>query len=74
MTKAVVLAAGRGSRMRRPDGGARLDPTQAAAADAGAKGMVPIATRPFLDYVLSALADAGLSRICFVVRPGEDAI
>ena len=68
--KAVVLAAGRGTRMRRPDAGARLDPAQAAAADLGAKGMVPIHGRPFLDYVISALADSGIEEICLVTPPG----
>jgi len=68
--KAVILAAGRGSRMRRPDAGARLDPAQSAAADLGAKGMIPIGGRPFLDYLISALADAGIEEVCLVVPPG----
>jgi glucose-1-phosphate thymidylyltransferase len=72
--KAVVLAAGRGSRMRQPAEEASLDAAQAAAADAGWKGMVPIAGRPFLDYVLSGLADAGQTDVCVVVGPGQDAI
>jgi len=71
--KAVVLAAGRGSRMRRPDAGASLDASQQAAADAGAKGLMPFA-RPFLDYVLSGLADAGIEHVCLVVAPGQGAI
>ena len=44
---------------------------------AGAKGMMPIGadlTRPFLDYVLSALADAGCTSVCFVVAPDHTAI
>lgn len=72
--KAVVLAAGRGTRMQRPEAGADLDPEQAAAADAGGKAMMPIHDRPFLDYVLSGLADGGLTDVCLVVRPGYDAI
>lgn len=54
-----------------------LTSTQAAAAAAGAKGMMPIGdgrTRPFLDFVLSALADAGCHRVCFVVAPDHAAI
>ena len=47
---------------------------QAAAAAAGAKGMMPIGTRPFLDYVLSALADAGCTQACFIVAPDHDSI
>ena len=34
--------------------------------------MMPIAGRPFLDYVLSAAADAGLDRIAIVVAPDHD--
>ena len=58
------------------DGDAPLTAGQAAAAAAGAKGMMPIGagTRPFLDYVLSALADAGCTSVCFVVAPDHDAI
>lgn len=50
---------------------------QAAAAAVGAKGMMPIGNgraRPFLDYVLSALADAGCSSVCFVVAPDHSHI
>lgn len=39
--------------------------------------MMPIGegmTRPFLDYVLSALADAGCTRVCFIVAPDHRAI
>ncbi|MDX2194033.1 MAG: NTP transferase domain-containing protein [Gemmatimonadales bacterium] len=69
-TAAVVLAAGAGSRMRREDAGARLDPAQAAAAAAGAKALIPDALgRPFLDHALSALADGGITDACLVVGP-----
>ncbi|MFI5229646.1 MAG: sugar phosphate nucleotidyltransferase [Gemmatimonadales bacterium] len=72
--KAIVLAAGRGTRMRAPGGGA-IDPDQAAAADAGAKALIPVGTsRPFLDYALSALADAGISDVCLVVAAADDAM
>jgi dTDP-glucose pyrophosphorylase len=71
--KAVVLAAGCGTRMRKSDGAARVDPAQAAAADAGIKAMIPVG-RPFLDYLLSSLADAGLSEACLVVGPGPSPI
>ena len=80
--KAVLLARGLGSRMKQegPSTGvsdAPLTPEQAAAAAAGAKGMMPIGaagTRPFLDYVLSALADAGCTSVCFIVAPDHAAI
>jgi dTDP-glucose pyrophosphorylase len=88
--KAVLLARGLGSRMKQDGpstalggGDVRLTAEQAAAAAAGAKGMMPIPSttlgargtmRPFLDYVLSALADAGCTRVCFVVAPDHRAI
>lgn len=75
--KAVLLARGLGSRMKQDAAEAALTPDQAAAAAAGAKGMMPMGgglTRPFLDYVLSALADAGCTDVCFVVAPGPNVI
>jgi len=73
LRKAVVLAAGQGSRMRRPDAEASLDAGQQAAAEAGLKSLMPFA-RPFLDYVLSSLADAGIEHVCLVVAPGHGPI
>jgi dTDP-glucose pyrophosphorylase len=72
MDRAVVLAAGRGTRMRQPDDAVRLGPAQHAAADAGLKMLVPIHGHPFLAYVLHELADAGYRRVCLVVGPGDD--
>jgi glucose-1-phosphate thymidylyltransferase len=66
--RAVVLARGLGTRMRQEAPGAQLDAKQAAAADEGMKAFIPIG-RPFLDYILSALADAGLTRVCVVIGP-----
>ena len=66
--KAVVLARGLGTRMRQSDGTARLDPAQQAAAATGLKAMISFG-RPFLDYALSALADAGLEEVCLVIGP-----
>ena len=60
--------------MQRADAGApALDAGQAAAADAGIKAMIPFG-RPFLDYVLSALADARLTEICLVIGPEHGTI
>ncbi|RPJ54818.1 MAG: nucleotidyltransferase family protein [Acidobacteria bacterium] len=72
-TKAVILARGLGTRMRRAAEAAAIDASQAAAADSGVKAMIPIG-RPFLDYVLSALADAGCRQACLVIGPEHDAI
>ena len=71
--KAVILARGLGTRMKKNDNEATLDDQQAAAADTGIKAMIPVG-RPFLDYVLSALADAGYRRVCLVIGPDHDAI
>ena len=66
-TKAVVMARGLGSRMRKSSV-AGLTAEQASAADAGVKGMIPIG-RPFLDFIISALADAGITDVCLVIGP-----
>ena len=56
--------------MQRVDSGATLTAEQAAAADEGVKAMMPLGRgRPFLHYVLSALADAGANEVCLVVAP-----
>jgi len=73
MDKIVILARGLGTRMRRADGDAKLDGKQAALADAGIKALIPI-DRPFLDYVLSAAADAGYRHACLVVGPEQQAL
>ena len=73
-TRAVVLARGLGTRMREPDPAARLSDEQRRAADAGSKMMIPVHGRPFLDYVLSALADAGFSDVALVVAPDHEEI
>jgi glucose-1-phosphate thymidylyltransferase len=60
--------------MRRDQGGASLNREQADAARAGAKAMMPVAGsgRPFLDYALSAIADAGWTDVCLVIAPDHD--
>ena len=74
VTRAVILAAGRGSRMARADVGVALEPGQAEAAARGLKGLIPFHGHPFLAHVLSRVADAGILRVCLVVRPGADPI
>ncbi len=59
--------------MRREDARATLSESQSAAADAGLKGMIPIG-RPFMDYLLSALADAGILDVCLVIGPEHDRV
>ena len=59
--------------MRKADDEAALDAGQAAAAETGVKAMIPI-DRPFLDYVLSSLADAGYKKVCLVIGPEHSAV
>jgi dTDP-glucose pyrophosphorylase len=74
-TQAVILARGLGTRMRREsESSAQLSAEQARAAASGAKGMMPLGARPFLDYVISALADAGITEVTLVIGPEHDAI
>jgi glucose-1-phosphate thymidylyltransferase len=66
-----VLAGGRGQRMQAARRGARLSDEQAAAAARGWKALMPIGTTPFLDYVLSSLADAGCREVGVVIGPEQ---
>lgn len=59
--------------MRAASSAATLAAGQSAAADAGLKAMIPI-DRPFLDYALSAFADAGVRDVCLVIGPEHDVI
>jgi dTDP-glucose pyrophosphorylase len=72
-TRAVVLARGLGSRMRAADDRVSLTHGQSSAADAGRKALIPVNGRPFLDYALSALADAGLTDVALVIAPDDAA-
>lgn len=69
---AVILAAGRGTRLQR-QGNAALDAAQQAVAATGYKAMMPDARgRPFIDHVVSSLADAGIDEVCIVIRRDDD--
>ncbi|MEP6834660.1 MAG: sugar phosphate nucleotidyltransferase [Gemmatimonas sp.] len=70
---AVIMARGLGKRMRRSDDDVTLTAAQTTAADAGVKGMIAVG-RPFLDYVISALADAGVTQVVLVLGPEHDAV
>jgi glucose-1-phosphate thymidylyltransferase len=75
--KALVLARGLARRMREPSTDDRgLTAAQARAAAAGRKAMMPVgpAGRPFLDYVLGSLADAGCGDVGILVAPEHDEI
>jgi dTDP-glucose pyrophosphorylase len=74
MDKAVILARGLGTRMRKANDSASMSAEQAGVAATGVKAMIPAMGRPFLDYVLSGLADAGYKRVCLVIGPEHDII
>lgn len=74
-TKAVILARGLGTRMRQEAGDApALDEHQARVAATGVKAMMPTLGRPFLDFVLAGLVDAGYRQVCLVIGPEHDAV
>jgi dTDP-glucose pyrophosphorylase len=60
--------------MRAADPDAVLTPDQQRAADAGHKALMPVAGRPFIDYLLDSLDQAGLERVALVVAPDHDEI
>ena len=71
-TTAVVLARGLGTRMQRAQD-AEATSDQLAAANAGAKALMPIGRHVLVDYIVCALADAGITRIVMVVPPEHEA-
>ncbi len=72
LEKAVVLARGLGTRMRRAQPDVGLADRDEELAGRGLKVLIPVNGRPFLDYVVDSLLKAGLSRICLVVAPEAD--
>lgn len=71
--KVVVLARGLGTRMRKLDQSVALDPEQERVAERGIKALIPVANgRPFLDFLLSRLAEAGFRQVCLVVAPEHE--
>jgi dTDP-glucose pyrophosphorylase len=68
MDKAVLLAAGRGTRLRRDQPATKLTNQQREAARLGLKAMMPVG-RPLIDYILSGLADVGFRHVCLVIGP-----
>lgn len=72
--RAVVLARGAGSRMRAAGDDVALTPEQRQAAAAGHKALMPIAGRPFLDFVIANLVEAGISAVALIVAPDHEAM
>jgi glucose-1-phosphate thymidylyltransferase len=78
---AIVLARGLGRRMREDasESIAALNDEQARVASSGVKGLMPVSIggrpgRPFLDYLLSAIADAGIRSVGLVIGPEHDVL
>ena len=69
--RAIILARGLGTRMRKQDDTAALDDHQSSVAATGVKALIRI-KRPFLDYILSVLADAGITKVCLIIGPEHD--
>ncbi len=72
-TTALVLARGLGTRMRAASESSSMTAAQAAAAASGYKALMPIGKHRLIDYSMSALAEAGISRVVLVVGPEHDA-
>lgn len=67
---AVILAAGRGTRMMTEAAAAQgLIAAQRDAAAQGHKALMPIGGRPFLAWVVDAVARAGFHEVCLVMAP-----
>lgn len=60
--------------MQRDDPAVQLGREHAQAAQKGLKALMPLAGRPFLDYVVDSLLRAGLRQVCLVIAPDADAM
>jgi len=69
--KCVVLARGLGTRMQKK-ADVDIGVEENKIAHTGLKGMVPFRGRPFLDYSIQNMLDAGIRDVCLVVGPEHD--
>jgi NDP-sugar pyrophosphorylase family protein len=74
--RAVILAGGVSSRMKSPSAGTQLDPELAKQAEERAKGMISVGEggRPFLDYLLYNMKNAGIDDVVIVVGEKDDVL
>ncbi len=70
--KAVVLARGLGTRMQRASSEVELGGEIDQLAARGLKVLIPVHGRPFLDYIVDSLRQAGVRRVCLIVAPGAE--
>ncbi|MBI4531252.1 MAG: nucleotidyltransferase family protein [Candidatus Latescibacteria bacterium] len=70
-SKAIILAAGRGSRMQKQIEDVVLTEEERVLADTGQKGMLPFEKGPFLNYSIDDLIKAGYRELCLVVGPND---
>ena len=68
--QAVILAAGRGTRLQKPGPTVQLDEKTEAIVRQGYKELVPIHGRAYLDYGIDRLVAAGVRRIVLIIAPG----
>lgn len=73
MTRAVILAAGRGSRLAAASGVA-LTPEQAAIAELGLKPLMPLGAARLIDHSLATLARIGVREVVVVLGPHSSAL
>lgn len=71
--KVMILARGLGTRMSN-SGGPALDGAAEEMARAGLKGLIPLAGRPFLDYLFGVIVEAGFREACLVIGPDSGAL
>lgn len=73
--RAVILAAGRGTRMRAAaQAPVVLDPEQERMAALGLKTLVPFHGQPFLAWMLNEVAAAGIDEACVVTGPSTSPV
>lgn len=74
--RAVILAGGISSRMKKSSVDPRLDAELVRQADERTKGMIGVGEggRPFLDYLLYNMKQAGLRDIVIVIAENDDAL
>ncbi len=74
MTRAVILAAGRGSRLSAASSGVVLTPEQATIADGGLKPLMPLGSCRLIDHSLATLAQIGVREVVVVLGPHSMAL